>query len=213
VGETPWKFESSRPHHLKPYARVTPFSEKEIVLNQLRWLNTYYSELLKLAPLEPDEEIIRLWKRVNNHVALHTQLLFDALILGLCSILDTAGWDQKAQERKKIRLDHFIRKLPKSSSQRAQAEEILKTTKSLPAYADLQKACNNFIAHPKGTLLTSYTTPEEVFPNLTLSDFGELLERVYKIALMAIDASLELSVPGFEGVEGLVRVVRRAFGE
>jgi hypothetical protein len=57
----------------------------------------------------------------------------------------------------------------------------------LPAYADIHKARNHFIAHPNLKMQTGYTTPEEVFPNLTLEDFGELLERVRKIALVAVD--------------------------
>jgi AbiU2 len=188
-------------------------SEKEIMQNQLRLLNTYYSELSKLASLEPHEEITRLWYRANNHIALHTQLLFDALILDLCNILDSAGWNPKSRESEKITLDHFVRKLPSSGQQRAKAEEILKETKSLPAYANIQKARNNFIAHPNLKMQKDYTTPEEVFPNLTLVDFGELLERVRQIALVAVDAHMDFFIPGFEGVDGLLRIVRRALGE
>jgi hypothetical protein len=188
-------------------------SEKELIHRQLQWLGIYYSELLKLASREPSEDIKQLWHRVNHHVALHTDLLFEALILGLCNILDTAGWNQKTQEGDKITLDHFVRKLPSSSPQRAIAEEILKETKSLPAYADIHKARNHFIAHPNLKMQTGYTTPEEVFPNLTLEDFGELLERVRKIALVAVDPDMDFLIPGFKGVEGLLRVLRRALSE
>jgi hypothetical protein len=183
-------------------------SEKEIIHRQLQWLSKYYSELLKLARLEQNAEIKHLWHLANNHTFLHTQLLFDALILGLCNVLDTAGRNQKTRDSEKITLEHFVRKLP--SPQKEAAERLLKKVKSSPAYADLQKARNNFIAHSNLGTLKGYTTPEEVFRNLTLDDLGKLLGRVHEIAQVAIDPAMDFSIPGFEGVDKLLRVLQRA---
>ena len=180
--------------------------EENLIHQQLQWLTVYYSELLQWAPAEPNADATLLWRRINHHAALHTDLLFNALILGLSGILDTPGWDQKSGNSEKITLEHFVKKL--SDPARAEAKALLKEARSYPAYADLNKARNNLIAHWNRKMLTGYTTPQEIFPHLTLEHFGELLRRVQEIAKMAIDPSMDFSIPGFEGVDKLLRVLR-----
>ncbi|MGC2201983.1 MAG: hypothetical protein WA633_17845, partial [Stellaceae bacterium] len=94
--------------------------------------------------------------------------------------------------------------------QRLEAEALLKKARLSSAYADLTKARHNFIAHWNRGKMQGYTSPEEVFPHLTLDDFGKLLRCVQDIGRIAIGQDMEESIPGFEGVNRLLRAVRPA---
>ena len=59
----------------------------------------------------------------------------------------------------------------------------------------------------------SELAPEEAFPNLTLDELAKLLQRVHEIARVALVPQMDFSIPGFEGVDELFRVLRRALDE
>jgi hypothetical protein len=179
-------------------------------------LKYYYSELLKLEPpedsVERRQEAARLRAWAPGHFFLHASLLLDALILALTCILDTPGWDQKAGDSKKSTLMHFVQKLP--SDRKTEAESLLKEVRSSASYAELQKARDRIIAHSDREMLLDYVgqPARQAFPNLTLDHLGDLLRRVCGIAFLAIDPSMDLTIPDFVGVQELLEVLPRLSG-
>src|SRR5882762_3445867 len=99
-----------------------------ILHRQLCWLTLYYSELCKLeqpdATAEQRYETQRLRALVRHHTFLHAQLLYDHLIVGLASLFDETGWDQKTRDGKQLTLEYFVQKLPRR--QKAKAETLFR---------------------------------------------------------------------------------------
>jgi len=133
--------------------------------------------------------------------------------LGLACILETPGWDQRASSSRKITLKHFIQKL--EGAQKSEAEDLFKEVTLLPSYSELWHARDNIIFHSGRETLMGYSelAPEEAFPNLTLDELAKLLQRVHEIARVALVPQMDFSIPGFEGVDELFRVLRRALDE
>jgi hypothetical protein len=74
--------------------------ERVIIIRQFKFLTLYHSELSKLEqpgmPEDEVREVSRLRSFVRHHTNLHANLLYDALISGLYSLFEKAGWDQKS---------------------------------------------------------------------------------------------------------------------
>lgn len=191
--------------------------EKEIVIRQLKWLTLYYSELSKLEqpgmPIDRVQEVRRLRSFALHHTNLHANLLYDALILGLYSLFEKAGWDQKAGDSQKITLEHFARMLPTDSAPRAAAEALLKEVRASASYAQLCRARGDIIGHSNRTTLLVFVnqSKDTMFPDLGIDDLGLLLRKAQQIAVgVMIDPHADFSIPEFRGVDELFEMVRAA---
>lgn len=190
--------------------------EKGIIIRQLKWLTLYYSELSKLEqpgmPIDKVQEVRRLRSFVLHHTHLHASLLQDALILGLYSLFEKAGWDQKAGDSQKITLEHFTRMLPTDSAPRVAAEALLKEVRASASYAQLCRARGNIIGHSNRTTLLAFVDQptDTMFPDLGIGDLGLLLRNAQQIAFGVIDPRADFSIPEFRGVDELFEIVRAA---
>jgi len=116
---------------------------------------------------------------------LVSSLLKDALILGVFNLLDRPK--TKTGPKAQITIERFVSNLTDPDIKKKCTEK-LKQIKGSACYCEVKIARNNLIAHPNRQILLrrDEISPTRDFPNLTISDLGDLLRQVTDLAGLAL---------------------------
>jgi hypothetical protein len=180
----------------------------EMITRYISWMHVYARELNALEqpgmPMEKHAAIMTLRDEAPSFFRLVSNLLTDALIIGLDSLLD------KAKPTVQLTIEHIVGKLTNSDIQKRCKDQLV-ALRGKPGVRELSIARNNLVAHPnrEHILGRDEMALEKDFPNLTIEGLEDMLHEVTIIASLALGKPhRDFYVQDWEGVDQLFRQLR-----